>query len=304
MTIDDLLDRPEDEAVRRRALELLDRAVAACGRIDDPADEEAMHDFRVALRRLRALMKLHKDVLGGRLNKLRRRLAEVAALTGEARDAEVQLAWLRARHSKVGPSARAAFDWLCGRLEERKRGGYTLARRCARADLERLAPKLRRRLSRYEVDLEDRSETRTLAAALAERVRAEAGTLFNLLQAVTAPTDEEQAHCARIAGKQLRYLLEPLADSQRAGGEARAAVQGLKKLQDLLGELHDVHVFVHTVEELTLEVTEARLKSGLMAIAAVVRGRRDELFDALLQARERLPDIGTLSSRLRRGVEL
>lgn len=304
MTIDDLLDRPVEEAARRRALDLLEAAVAACGRIDDPADEEAMHDFRVALRRLRALMKLHKSVLGGRVSKLRRRVAEVAALTGEARDAEVQLAWLRARRTAAPRSARPAFDWLCGRLEERKRSGYTLARRSARAELERVAPKLRRRLARYEVDLEEQQETTTLAAALAERVRAEAAGLTEMLHVVTTATDEELAHRARIAGKQLRYLLEPLADSQRAGAEARAAVKGLKKLQDLLGELHDVHVFARIVDELTVEAGEARLKNGLTAIAGLVRGRRDDLFADLLQARERLPDVGALSARLRRGVEI
>ena len=94
MSIDDLLDRPAPEGARLRALELLDAARAARPRLDDPTDVEAVHDFRVALRRLRSVLKAHKPLLGRNVDRLRRDLGDVAGATGQARDAEVQIGWL------------------------------------------------------------------------------------------------------------------------------------------------------------------------------------------------------------------
>ncbi len=56
------------------------------------------------------------------------------------------------------------------------------------------------------------------------------------LDRVESLENEAEAHAARIAGKRLRYLLEPLRDEARA---ASPLVEDLKSLQDGLGELHD-----------------------------------------------------------------
>jgi hypothetical protein len=64
--------------------------------------------------------------------------------------------------------------------------------------------------------------------------------LGNRLVAVRSIADQVEAHQARIAGKRLRYVLEPLAS--RIEGAPAIIVQ-LKSLQDALGRLHDAHVF-------------------------------------------------------------
>ena len=296
-TIDELLELPSGEAVRRRALALLDDAAAAGARIADPADVEAVHDFRVGLRRLRSLMKLHRDELGGKLNRLRKKLGEVAALTGDARDAEVQLAWLFSRKRSVPRGARPALDWLSGRLEERKQAGYARARTLAGARFARLAIELRRRLRRYHVALDEERGGATLAETTARLAREQSAELAGILATVSAPTDEEPAHRARIAGKQARYLVEPLVESQRAGAEAAAAVKALKKLQDLLGELHDVHVFAGQLDAMAAG-SEPRVQKGLLAIADLVRARRDELHADLLRGREAPPPLEAVAMRL------
>ena len=50
----ELLDQPAERAARIVALGLLDKAAAARQRLDDPSDNDAIHDFRVAVRRLRS----------------------------------------------------------------------------------------------------------------------------------------------------------------------------------------------------------------------------------------------------------
>ena len=52
-----LLSRPPEEGARLIALSWLDQAAAAFPRLQDPADIEALHDFRVGLRRLRSCLR-------------------------------------------------------------------------------------------------------------------------------------------------------------------------------------------------------------------------------------------------------
>src|SRR5262249_41430262 len=120
-----------------------------------------------------------------------------------------------------------------------------------------------------------------------------------------SPTDEATAPEGRILGKQLRYLLEPLVESEAVGAPAKKAVKDLKELQDILGELHDAHVLGHVVEQAMIDAATERarllgaavlggqaqtgakkppprdLRPGLVAIAEVVRDRRDLQFRAL-----------------------
>ncbi|HYU36006.1 MAG TPA: CHAD domain-containing protein, partial [Thermoanaerobaculia bacterium] len=58
-----LLARPPDEGAHLLALTLLDQAAAAFPRLEDPADSEALHDFRVALRRLRSCLRAYRSCL-------------------------------------------------------------------------------------------------------------------------------------------------------------------------------------------------------------------------------------------------
>jgi hypothetical protein len=208
----------------------------------------------------------------------------------------VQLAWLRAPARALPRSARPAVDWLGGRLEERKRAGWEQARAAAGQRLPRVAEKLRRRLRAYRVVLAD-GVPPSFAETTAQRLRTEAAALAARLAAVASPTDEEPAHQARIAAKQIRYLLEPLGESRRVGPPARDAVKRLKRLQDVLGELHDVHVFGHELERLA-EAADRRLAAGLAAVAGIVNRRRDELHAELVATRGHLPDLAALADRI------
>ena len=92
----ELLDGPADEGIRRVAIALLDAAIAASVRLEDPNDRESLHDFRVALRRLRSWLRAFRaDLRGTVRRKHRRRLRAVSRAAGAARDAEVHVAWLR-----------------------------------------------------------------------------------------------------------------------------------------------------------------------------------------------------------------
>ncbi|MCA1804898.1 MAG: CHAD domain-containing protein [Xanthomonadaceae bacterium] len=112
-------------AVTRLATGYLKEAAAACARLADPGDGEALHDFRVALRRLRSLLRAYRPWLGGALPRKRiRKIGKLARRTGAARDAEVQLAWLRAQQAAVNDSERPGVQWLLDHLNARRDPEY------------------------------------------------------------------------------------------------------------------------------------------------------------------------------------
>ncbi|HEX3532355.1 MAG TPA: CHAD domain-containing protein [Thermoanaerobaculia bacterium] len=301
--MDSLLVRPPEEGARRLALSFLDQAAAAFPRLDDPADSEALHDFRVGLRRLRSCLRAYREVLAGCVpKKLARRLRRLAAATGPGRDAEVQIEWLRSRGKHLTRNHRAGLSWQLGRLDERLRAAYAELTGHLGARFPDLEKDLRHHLSVYqtEVHLGADGPHPTLGTVTAAILRSQLEELADHLTHVRGAGDVKEAHRARISAKRLRYLLEPLAEELPA---APPLVKRLKKLQDLLGELHDAHVQesdlaaavataaaerAHHLFTLALDSQpdEARLRAarrrshepGLLALAHQNRQRRDELF--------------------------
>ena len=298
-----LLSRPPEEGARLIALSWLDQAAAAFPRLQDPADIEALHDFRVGLRRLRSCLRSYRAWLDESLpKKLRRRLRDLAASTGPGRDTEVQIEWLRGRSRHLGSYHRAGLAWILGRLEERMRAANEEMAALLPEEFPRLEADLRERLSTYRTEIRlaaGAQPSPTLAEATAGLLRKQAAELESHLARVEGPEDEHEAHEARISAKRLRYLLEPF-------GAEQPVVKRLKKLQDLLGELHDAHVLETGLAEALevaaservrrlLEVTlteapdDARIRaerrrvreSGLLALARLNRARRNRLFEEL-----------------------
>jgi CHAD domain-containing protein len=100
----DVLDLPAPHGTRLVALTLLDAAAAARRKLDEGVDPEALHDFRVALRRLRSWLRAFRPHLKGSVRgKERRRLQALADATGASRDAEVHLEWLREQRRRATP---------------------------------------------------------------------------------------------------------------------------------------------------------------------------------------------------------
>lgn len=301
-----LRERPPEEGARLLALRHLDQAAAAFPRLQDPADAEALHDFRVALRRLRSCLRSYGPWLDESLpKKLRRRLKKLADATGPGRDTEVQIEWLRGRSRHLGSSHRPGLAWLLARLEERMRQANEEMAGHIPHEFPRLEEALRAKLSTYttEVHLAPGADRPTLAETAAAILRDQASELRAHLSRVEGPADEEQAHEARISAKRLRYLLEPFAEELP---EAASVVKHMKSLQETLGELHDAHVLERELAESleTAAVERARRlleinlagapdeallraerrrvrESGVLALARLNRARRDRLYDDL-----------------------
>ncbi|MGB8331808.1 MAG: CHAD domain-containing protein, partial [Polyangiales bacterium] len=209
----DLLFRGDEEAARRLALKSLSAARAAERRLDDPFDRDALHEFRVSVRRLRSLLRAYRPQLQSAVRpKDRKRLRAVQSATNAGRESEVALQWLSKQHAQLAPEHLAGLNWLSSVLLERRR-------RCA----ENLTVKVRSSFRRTAERLEDRlvimrSERNLLAEqpevsfarTLADLTESHANDLFVKLGQPASMEQAEQLHHARIAGKRLRYLLEPI----------------------------------------------------------------------------------------------
>ncbi|HET8722722.1 MAG TPA: CHAD domain-containing protein [Anaeromyxobacteraceae bacterium] len=288
------LERPEAEGARAVALALLAEAREQGARVGVPGDVEALHDFRVAVRRLRSTLRAFRDPLSPAVReKDLRRLRRVARATGEARDAEVLLAWLAAAAGDLPAAHRPAADWLSRRLAPRAEAS-DLAGAVSR--LEGAGEVLARRLRRDAPTTAGGS----FGLGIAGRIRDHAAAVSGWLARVETLADAPVAHRARIAGKRLRYLLEPLRDTP--GVESREAVRSLKRLQDLLGELNDARVAEAAVRAARHDAEAERirhpervegpgLRPGLIALELLASRRAQDLFDRLRA--EVLPSRGT-----------
>jgi len=238
----DLLKRTPEEASRRIVLDLLEAAERAGRRLDDPDDAEALHDFRVALRRTRSALRAWRPELGKSVRKRdRKALRGVQRATGGGRDAEVTIAWLAGERGTLRPAHRLGHDWLMERLEARLAEAMAHARSGVRDAFDGLRAELVPRLEVVTLQKHLRHGLRqeTFGERLAARARAHASEVVELLTRVQGVEDAAGGHTARVACKRLRYLVEPVRPHVEG---ARPVVRRCKRLQDLLGDLNDAHV--------------------------------------------------------------
>lgn len=213
----------------------------------DSLDEESVHDLRVAIRRLLALLALLRSRgFGLRGKKLRRALKSQLASLSALRDTQVMLArvtallpqWpageamllaLQARERDLLAQASAALAVVdTGRLQRRQR-------------------KLRRRLVDWSGDVDAAVDTALLQARdalLARRVSLPATSIDPVL---LDPALLDRLHRERIAWKHFRYTAEILREIDPASCD-KAWLDALRAQQTLLGSIQDARVFIAALQ--------------------------------------------------------
>jgi CHAD domain-containing protein len=252
---------PTDVVSRSIALELLAELGERHAKLSDDEDSDALHHFRVSLRRLRSWLRAFEPHLPDLPRKARSRLRRIARQSNVSRDLEVQVAWLRARKAELSVRQRHGQEWLIARLEEQRRKEESRFEARLEKDMERVRATLEPALQRGSRTLADvpalpPRDSTSFALALAAVVRTEADRIRERLEAVQTPADTRDAHRARIEGKRLRYVLEPVAELV----DADEALRPLKRLQDSLGEVQDCRVLSEAIAAALPVATRARTK--------------------------------------------
>jgi CHAD domain-containing protein len=238
---------------------------------------DAVHDARVATRRLKAALDLLDPVVPGRhhkpLNKISRSLRKCL---GRLRDLDVML-----NHLAKIKSARLerAVNWLTENLQEARQKAIVRAGQ----DLEP-AKVLSRLGSWYGLRQEILAARDAVPSLLAASIHLQLDAFIEQMQPPADP------HQLRIAGKSLRYTLE-MAKAQKMP-LPKKAIAHFKRVQDALGLWHDDVVLAERImresADNMLAHHDAELQQTLLllAIAMIKRARRQLAKAAELWARQ------------------
>jgi CHAD domain-containing protein len=216
--------------------------------------EEPVHDLRVALRRLRAAVRLFK--LGDPALAAGLRALQQAA--GEVRDLQLQELWLQ---SPEGDPASALLRSVRPRLRRRERhfAGALVAYRAEHR------PRLLAALE--ELRVPGRLDGDWVRGRLARRLERALERLPPARRLQPVP-----AHALRIAVKKVRYEAELLAPA--LPDLLAPLLEELQPLQEALGDLHDADVRVAALWEAGLRGTA---RASQRDRAALARRLKDEL---------------------------
>jgi CHAD domain-containing protein/CYTH domain-containing protein len=277
---DGILTAPATESVRRIALGHLDSAAEAMERMRKGGDEEALHDFRVSLRRLRTILKAYRPLLEPEVRRRdRRAIHKLTRSTGAGRDSEVLLAWLESVRTDLAESEGPMTERLATELRAERDEGYSAVLSTAGPKFRKIEKRLRRRLGTFELpDRPTRPGTeRSFAAVLYRLFPAYAADLADAVAGIHTPEDHDEVHATRIRGKHLRYLIEPIATEVEG---VDALLNRLKGLQDALGDLRDAQLLELRVRasDLAGNGSERRLNPGQAELGALLRREQASRF--------------------------
>jgi CHAD domain-containing protein len=264
-------------------------------------DAEAVHDMRVASRRLRAALALFSEVLPARASRHRRELKWVADGLGEVRDLDVQLENLGTWAAELPPDEEKHLLEPIRVLEERR----TSARRRLLRTLD--SKRYERLVGSFTVMVQHGPPRRGPArapvlAAAPDLIRRKMRKVKRAGDSLTPESDPSEFHALRIRCKRLRYTLEFFEPIYPRA--SRRLIRRLVEVQDSLGAHQDAQVARTSLRRLA---ADRRARLGPEAVFLL--GRMAERYERLARAeRERFPALyrrlrGRAWKRLLREVE-
>ena len=225
---------------------------------DDP---EAVHDFRVAVRRMRSVLKSTRELFDEDwLKGLRAELRWIGGELAAARDLDVLLARLR---KEAGPDEAPVVKLL----ETERRRAWKRAR--AALSTERYLKLLDRLTAAVDAPPVRQSDLSLKAIA-----RREFKKLDRAARRLGPKASADQIHRARILAKRARYaaeLSEPV-----AGKRAQRFVKAAKQFQDVVGAHQDAVVAADRIRGVVdrTKSTESAFAAGRLVERTIARRRK------------------------------
>ncbi len=217
-------------------------------------DIEALHDMRVATRRMRAAFRVFDGGFRRKtINPLLAGLRDTARALGPVRDLDVFIDKLQQYQQFLPENEQAGLQLL---LE-----AWAAKRECARREM--LAYLESKKYRRFKKDLLKFVSTAGAGAKATSEDKPYQlrylvpGLIYERFEAVHAyetrleTATPDTLHQLRITFKQLRYAVEFFAEI--LGEEGQRVIEAVKMLQDHLGELNDAEVASHSLRNLLAE---------------------------------------------------
>jgi CHAD domain-containing protein len=253
-------------------------------------DIEFLHDFRVAIRRTRSMLRelegtLPPEEAGAAAEHLR----WVQKITGETRDLDVLLEEWDERLAALPAAAAADLGPVRTALARRRDAAFSAMRAQLRSPRYEIGWRAWRTLLDRPLGTDDPDERPRAATPIAELAGERIRTVYDLMvrhgAKIGADSPAEDLHRLRKRGKELRYLLEVFGGLWPAK-EVKPLVKTLKELQDVLGRFQDREAQADDLRDLAGDVAdepggaEALIALGrlLDALDADQRAAREEFF--------------------------
>jgi CHAD domain-containing protein len=243
--------------------------------------EASVHDLRISLRRLIAMLDLLRAFLAADgLKRIRRRLQKQLARLGRLRDAQIQVQYL----DELEPVFPQVRDFRCRLAKQETR----LIRKVKR----RVKPVKARRVLRYNATRMERlpEEARNANLGLypvlvfteiADRAFAKVLACERQIEA----RDPVTIHRLRVAFKKFRYTVESLQPVLPAITDAK--LKELRAFQALLGEVQDFHVLSANLDEFT-GAQGRKAKQALLPVRREFQRRLNARIDKFMKARNQI----------------
>jgi len=247
--------------VRKLALRHLKRFVSLEPEVLKGDDPNAIHDMRVASRRLQQVLDLIFPKPQPReVRRLRRKIRRCRRALGDLRNCDVLLQRVQARLARKRCSHRDAWTAVKQHLQKRRSESFSKAiRKLSKVNmavfytrtkgiLDRLKPTPDQDRGLHSLVQPDRPPLEPFPARLKQALV----SAWREFEKQVASSHREKTapsiHAARICAKRLRYLLEVV--NQLGIPGSSGALTWLKKIQQNLGDWHDMEV----LEEMIIEM--------------------------------------------------
>lgn len=263
------LQEPVELVCRQHAAAMLSTAAQECHRLGKEDDPDALHDFRVSVRRLRTYLEAYEPyVPKGLGRKTRKRLGEITSATNKGRDDQVHSEWLSQQLQKRNLPKLAQQGYRMALDELRDSGADRDAEWLSGivSEFSSLESKLKERLvdPPLSIRVNRQGESVGYGAAAGEMVRELTDVLRKRLEVIESLGQKKKIHRARLAAKRLRYVLEPVKGIVTGG---RPVIRQLKDIQDRLGDLRDLQILESRVSS-RLEREASRWSRDLASSAS------------------------------------
>ena len=249
-------------------------------------DERAIHQSRVAIRRMREAAALaHADYDEDEFAAVERRLVQAFKALGRVRDADTAHRLVQDLELRF-PMAGATLGQLRASVGRTRLGcRRRLIKKLESLEVETLATQLdRARLTRHRLSLGRPSWQGMLRSHIVHRAQ----DLRHAMERAGGVYFRRRSHDARIAIKQLRYALELGFDTKVQPRTTR--LRPLRKTQDALGQAHDREVLLERLRNLETEGMSVR-RDEVLALEQFVQGEISALHEKYLAARPQLLDV-------------
>jgi CHAD domain-containing protein len=311
--------KPVDDGYRMLAAQCLRkqarRLARQIRRVGREVQIEVIHQSRVAARRLTAGIRAFGPLLGNkRYRRWRDDVGKALRRLGDARDKDVQIEFIRQALKQTGDRAlRPGIRRVLVRLQQQRRdlqpkvlkAARNLGRSGTLKDVRRHADAMAEALPPAGATIQTPLVFETARRRIVKRL----GELLAYEACLAEPAEADRHHRMRIAAKRLRYTMELFRPAYE--GDLDASLSAMKKLQDLLGDLHDCDVWLELLPDFLAEETKRaeawfgkapsvssvkRLRAGIEHLQASRGGDRERIFAELGKYWRRLRAAGTFDA--------